>query len=160
MSKEELVEKLDELANDTEVDMYSVATLNAFFEECGNTIRGLLEEIQQYRVIGTVEEIQRKIDALKYDCTRYEEQLSIARGEKQVFTDDDMLLEEYRAIDTIEEFKSLKEKSVAKKPHSISIANDIGNSMVECPICHANSDYAINIIKSGYCWKCGQKLEW
>ena len=69
-------------------------------------------------------------------------------------------IQQYRAIGTIEEFKALKEKSVAKKPHSISIANDIGNSMVECPICHARSDYDVKSIKSGYCWKCGQKLDW
>ena len=66
----------------------------------------------------------------------------------------------FKAIGTIEEFKDLKEKSVAKKPHSISIANDIGNSMVECPICHARSDYDVKSIKRGYCWKCGQKLDW
>lgn len=66
----------------------------------------------------------------------------------------------YKTIGTIEEFKALKEKSVAKKPHSISIANDIGNSMVECPICHARSDYDVKSIKRGHCWKCGQKLDW
>ena len=69
-------------------------------------------------------------------------------------------IQQYRAIGTIEEFKDLKEKSVEKKPHSISIANDIGNSMVECPICHARSDYDVKSIKRGYCWKCGQKLDW
>lgn len=53
-----LLEKLDDLANDLEVDMYSVATLNAYFEECGNAIRGLLKEIQQYRTIGTLEEFK------------------------------------------------------------------------------------------------------
>ena len=53
-----LLEKLDDLANDLEVDMYSVATLNAYFEECGNAIRGLLKEIQQYRTIGTMEEFK------------------------------------------------------------------------------------------------------
>lgn len=82
---------------------------------------------------------------------------------KKVLTSVNGLLQEiqqYRAIGTIEDFKALKEKSVAKKPHSISIANDIGNSMVECPICHARSDYDVKSIKRGYCWKCGQKLDW
>ena len=60
-----LLEKLDELANDSEVDMYSVATLNAYFEECGNTIRGLLEEIKKYRAIGTVEDVQSKLEACR-----------------------------------------------------------------------------------------------
>lgn len=54
----ELLDKLEELSNDSEVDMYSVATLNAYFEECKDVISGLLEEIQQYRAIGTVEELQ------------------------------------------------------------------------------------------------------
>ena len=69
-------------------------------------------------------------------------------------------LADFEAIGTIEDFKALKEKNVAKKPHSISIANDIGNSMVECPICHARSDYDVKSIKRGHCWKCGQKLDW
>ena len=52
------------------------------------------------------------------------------------------------------------EKQIAKKPHRISEIDDNDNAMVECPICHANSDYSVNTIKSGYCWKCGQKLDW
>ena len=113
------------------------------------TVIKALEEIQQYRVIGTVEEIQRKIDALKYDCTRYEEQLSIARGEKQVFTDDDMLLEECRTIGTIEEFKALKEKSVAKKVIRWADGSE------HCPCC----DFDNSAIGYGVCIDCGQKLD-
>lgn len=52
------------------------------------------------------------------------------------------------------------EKQIPKKPHHISEIDDNDNAMVECPICHANSDYSINTIKSGCCWKCGQKLDW
>lgn len=66
----------------------------------------------------------------------------------------------YMAIGTVDEFKALKEKSVAKKPYHISEIDDNDNAMVECPICHANNDYSINTIKSGYCWKCGHKLDW
>ena len=77
-----------------------------------------------------------------------------------ILNSDSEELKQYKEVGTVEEFKDLKEKSVAKKPHSISIANDIGNSMVECPICHARSDYDVKSIKRGYCWKCGQKLDW
>ena len=52
------------------------------------------------------------------------------------------------------------EKQIPMKPCNISETDDNDNAMVECPICHANNDYAINTIKSGYCWKCGQKLDW
>ena len=54
----------------------------------------------------------------------------------------------------------LLEKQIPMEPCRISEIDENDNALVECPICHANSDYAINTIKSGYCWKCGQKLEW
>ena len=93
-NEEKLLEKLDELANDTEVDMYSVANLNFFFEESANTIRKLIKEIQEYRAIGTVEEL-----------------INTQIREKVLNVE----VESYKEIGTIEEFKDLKEKSVAKK---------------------------------------------
>lgn len=117
-----------------------------------------IEEIQQYRAIGTVEKIKEELDRLRNDneC----QGLYFTLEERKALAKQSRELSEYKAIGTIEEFKALKEKSVEKKPHSISIANDIGNSMVECPICHARSDYDVKSIKRGYCWKCGQKLDW
>ena len=118
----------------------------------------LLSENQQYREIGTVEKIKEELDRLRNDneC----QGLYFTLEERKALAKQSRELSEYKAIGTIEELKVLKEKSVAKKPHSISIANDIGNSMVECPICHARSDYDVKSIKRGYCWKCGQKLDW
>lgn len=105
-----------------------------------------LEQIQEYRAIGTVE--------------GYENAIQSSINNYNLMKEYKAKVDELEAIGTIEEFKDLKEKSVAKKPHSISIANDIGNSMVECPICHARSDYDIKSIKKGHCWRCGQKLDW
>lgn len=68
-----LLEKLEELATDSEVDMYSVANLNFFFEESANTIRKLNEEIQQYREIGTVEEFK----ALKEKENRFDRNIKM-----------------------------------------------------------------------------------
>ena len=56
-----------------------------------------LEEIQQYRAIGTVEQLEWCKDASHW---------------KELFKEK---LEKYEAIDTIEEFKALKEKNVDKK---------------------------------------------
>ena len=64
------------------------------------------------------------------------------------------------AVVDCEFVKNAVEKQIPKKPCRISEIDDNDNALVECPICHANSDYAINTIKSGYCWKCGQKLDW
>lgn len=52
------------------------------------------------------------------------------------------------------------EKQIPKKPYHISQVDDNDNANVECSICHATTDYAVNAIKRGYCWKCGQLLDW
>ena len=63
---------------------------------------------------------------------------------------------QFKAIGTIEKFKSLKEKSVAKKP--------IRSDLCTCPSCGTHND----IIKKRrntvtfdtvYCWYCGQAIE-
>lgn len=86
----ELLDKLEESSNDSEVDMYSVATLNAYFEECKNVIVGLLKEREQYRAIGLTPEL---IEAMQ--------------GHNIAMIND---LEAYQAIGTVEELQALKER--------------------------------------------------
>jgi hypothetical protein len=57
-------------------------------------------------------------------------------------------IQQYRAIGTIEEFKTLKEKSVAKKVIS-------RNSMYRCPTCES-----LVSVTQTKCTKCSQKLDW
>ena len=60
-------------------------------------------------------------------------------------------------------FKSVieaREKQIAKRAWHISPVDDNDNANVECPECHATTDYAVNVIKRGHCWKCGQLLDW
>lgn len=52
------------------------------------------------------------------------------------------------------------EKQIPKNPYHISQVDDNDNANVECPACHATTDYAVNAIKRGHCWKCGQLLDW
>ena len=52
------------------------------------------------------------------------------------------------------------EKQITMKPYHISQVDDNDNANVECPMCHATDDYAVNVIKRGHCWKCGQLLGW
>ena len=52
------------------------------------------------------------------------------------------------------------EKQIPMKPYHISPVDDNDNANVECPECHATTDYAINVIKRGHCWKCGWLLDW
>lgn len=69
--------------------------------------------------------------------------------------DDVKRLEEFEAIGTIEEFKALKEKSMAKKP---TRKPNIGWTYEEvvCPTC---GKYISSAYTDNYC-KCGQKLDW
>ena len=127
------LEKLDELANDTEVDMYSVANLNFFFEESANTIRKLIEEIQQYRAIGTVEGYEKAIQSsMEYYNLMKEYKAKV---------------DELEAIGTIEEFKALKEKSVAKK-----VAYQ--GEHEKCPNCGSFHVFG------KHCTECGQAVDY
>lgn len=63
-------------------------------------------------------------------------------------------LKAYRAIGTIDEFKVLKEKSVAKKPVRKPNYNWT-NEEVTCPSCSRN----VSKFRNKYC-DCGQKLNW
>ncbi len=69
-------------------------------------------------------------------------------------------VQQYREIGTLEECRTAREKQILKKPYHISQVDDNDNAKVECPSCHATADYAVNVIKRGHCWKCGQLLDW
>lgn len=103
-----------------------------------------LEEIQPYRAIGTVEEIEKSM-----------QNVSVLLAEHE-------LLKLYQSIGTIDEFKALKEKSVAKKPEAIDYEKYIGvlknakflRGAYWCPNCK-------HTVRSGtYCDDCGQALDW
>lgn len=62
---------------------------------------------------------------------------------------------ELQAIGTIEEFKDLKEKSVAKKVNR-KPNYDMTHEEITCPIC---GKYISEYTSRNYC-DCGQKLDW
>lgn len=109
-------------------------------QSCEVAIKAL-EEVQQYRAIGTPEELQD----MKND---YAEALSDWR--------------QYRKIGTLEECRAAVEKQTAKKPTPINYekyANLVDNAIFLrgaywCPHCK-------HVVKSGtFCRDCGQKLDW
>ena len=63
-------------------------------------------------------------------------------------------IQQYRAIGTIEEFKALKEKSVAKKPRFYAH----NYYCTECGNLVGNNEFEWQ--RFLYCDKCGQKLDW
>lgn len=100
-----------------------------------------LEEVQQYREIGTLEELQD----MKSD---YFEALSDWR--------------QYRKIGTLEECRTAIEKQIPKKPTHIDYEKYIDvidnakflRGAYWCPNCK-------RVVRSGsFCSDCGQKLDW
>ena len=94
-----------------------------------------LEEIQEFRKQGIT--IEKALDTM---C-------DLAGVES--------VIDEYRAIGTVEELQALKEKSEPKK-----LKHDV------CPNCSTNNDMIIKHLgnpqahKVVFCWKCGQALDW
>ena len=67
-------------------------------------------------------------------------------------------IQQYRAIGTIEEFKALKEKSVAKKPLPKGTHKGIDNFY--CSNCNHPLTNRHEQCELPYCEICGQKLDW
>lgn len=104
--------------NGKEVTLYREVETNLyrFSKDAVDMLLEALEEREQYRAIGTVEDIEK--------------------GIKQSEEEFNMLME-YRAIGTIDEFKALKEKSEPKK---IKYEEYCGFSDPVCPECKRDID--------------------
>ena len=91
-----------------------------------------LEEVQQYRAIGTPEELQDMKN-------NYFEALSDWR--------------KYRKIGTLEECRAAMEKQIDEKP--TAVLGTFGGTAYECKNCGSNVCYG-----DEYCRWCGKKLDW
>lgn len=83
------------IINDKYETFFALSTTNVFDIAMATAIKAL-EEIQQYRAIGTVEEITNLINFLSFD-------------DDTSILEDLRMLVEYYAIGTIEEFKAYKQ---------------------------------------------------
>lgn len=95
-----------------------------------------LEKVQQYREIGTPEELQDM-------KSNYFEALSDWR--------------QYRKIGTLEECRTAREKQIPKKPKTNRV--DSETIYCKCPSCNITTVLYRNCIMN-YCKECGQKLDW
>ena len=119
--------------------------------DIGNTIIKALEELKQYRTIGTPEECRKSLEICK------------AMVERNITPDD---MENYMKFEdecikqgfTLDSILKSREKQTAKKI-------EIFNGQASCPNCkHFFGE--MNVIRSliawnmPYCKHCGQKLDW
>lgn len=110
-------------------------------KEAVKTAIQALEEVQQYRAIGTPEELQ--------DMKRnYFEALSDWR--------------QYRKIGTLEECRTAVEKQTARKGIREKIKEGYNRGMHHyyCPVCYEKGDLRNKFNVGLYCSDCGQKLDW
>lgn len=69
-------------------------------------------------------------------------------------------LKAYRAIGTIEEFKALKEKSIAKKPDYEGDGCWDGHVVIDTWICpNCEKHYEVDYDDYDYCPDCGQRID-
>lgn len=91
----------------------------------------IMEELEQYRALGTVEEIIKHRDNLEQEN------------------------HEYSCLGTLEELKEAREKQVASKWIECPYAD-----LIMCPSCNAEFSTIDNCTEQfEYCPKCGKKLE-
>ena len=100
-----------------------------------------LEEVQKYRAIGTVEELQDM-------KSNYFEALSDWR--------------QYRKIGRLEECRAAAEKQTARKGIREKIKEGYNRGMHHyyCPVCYEKGDLRNKCNVGLYCSDCGQKLDW
>lgn len=138
-----------------------------------------LEEIQQYRAIGTVEGYENAIKAYTETYILMKEYKSKLQDFEEIGTVEELKslkesnltamemadiwcvledLKKYSAIGTTEEFKALKEKSEPKKPilNNPKINDFYVKEAKLCPSCHSY----INNCSGDYCRDCGQRIDW
>lgn len=98
-----------------------------------------LEENQQYRELGTVEHIKLTFE--------------LCKGL-------DAMVKMYQAIGTVDEFKALKEKSVAKKPDYEGDGYYNGQIVLDTWICpNCGKHYEVDYDDYEHCPNCGQHID-
>lgn len=112
-------------------------------------VKSSIIELQQYRVIGTVEEIKDILQIISEGQDDVDES-GISTGLLHT------LLEytEYKKIGTVEECREARERQRGKKYAYHSPFTD-GTRLLCCPVCHSRIEGHML-----YCCRCGQKLNW
>ena len=105
-----------------------------------------LEEIQQYRALGTVDELKSMKENGAFTGVELAQLAAMQ-----------MRLKKYESIGTVEELRVARDKQVAKKPPFIKRSF---TQFYVCPGCSNAEHYEKLYSKMPYCFKCGQKLDW
>lgn len=135
------------------------------FQEAIETATKALKEIQQYRSIGTIEEIEQISRDLKRQMAHSDKLSEVLKSTKNLLEKREDMLKKYCEIGIVEECREATERQRAKKP--ILQTPNRPDEMLEynCPECGEFVCHALNIVhtkanKTNYCMACGCKLDW
>ena len=107
-----------------------------------------LEEVQQYRALGTVEDLKIMKEHGAFTGTELAQLVAMQ-----------MRLREYEQIGMPEELRILKDKQVAKKVSLRRVRKLDGFDLGKCPTC--GEDVSRDCDGTDiFCPDCGQKLDW
>lgn len=130
------------------------------FQEAIETATKALKEIQQYRSIGTIDEIEQISRDLERQIEHSERLAEILKSTKDLLKKRENLLKQYYAIGTVEECREARERQRAKKPINIRLLETSGVHCGVCPVCK-NPVYA-DLKNSNHrecCGHCGQAID-
>ena len=146
---------------DTASEIAGKGTDGKAFEDMEMAIEAL-KEIQQYREIGTVEEVEQNARDLKRQIEHSERLAEVLKATQNLLEKRERLLKEYCKIGTVEECREAVEKQKPKEP---TVLKQQHSDFYNCPKCGRNL-----ILKCGTDWfggqhykscpNCGQAIQW
>ncbi len=140
---------------DTATDIVGKGSGGKAYEDMEIAIKAL-EEIQQYRVIGTVEEIKEILQIINEGQDDVDES-GISTGLLHTLSE----YTEYKKIGTVEECREARERQMRKKVNNRKLLRDFNKTPYsvrgDCPNCGSVGLLSMN---TDYCNACGQKLDW
>lgn len=109
-----------------------------------------LEEVQQYRVIGTVERFQQLTEQFKPHTT---DETSCPERHCNKCDKYRKEAERYQAIGTVEECQEARERQMPKKYKKTHPCKSV--TYYQCPCCNG-----LLHINENFCGECGQAIDW
>lgn len=77
---------------------------------------------------------------------------------EEYYSEDSHFVDSFNFRTALENVTECVKKQIPRKPASISEVDDNDNAFVECPVCGASNEFAINCINTTHCWRCGQLI--